>query len=220
MSQKDEPPQPDDEDGWRRVVAEGRLKALPEAKVVEAIQTLMLDREHDQRLIEDLVHPISERMHRTIRGGVSRSRFADEGRQIVEDTHAAMLEALLSPDSADGKGLRTRFFGTLRNRTTDVVRKALLEMKRYPSMDQPGVLPDTTPSPFTDCEQEAHVRLILDKIRGDDKRKAFELHMEGLPYGGEKGDSIAARLGVSVDTATAWVKDAKAQLAKLIGKTR
>ena len=89
-------------------------------------------------------------------------------------------------------------------------------MARRPRI--PATVPDPDTELFSVDEQRLHVKLLLDRIGDERKRKAFELHMEGIPYGGEKGHTIAGVLRISRDTARDWVEDVRAQLAKLVRK--
>ena len=215
----DEPPLPTDHDAWSRIVQRGHVQRYPEALLVAAIQEGFNKPGVDQRIISKMAEYISDRMQAVIRGAVLKKPFPDQGRGIVEAAHGEMLKALFSPNSADGKALRSAFFGTLRHRATDHVRTAKAAMKRSGEMpENVGDEPAKQSPPFSVDEQTLHVKLILEKVTDERKRKAFELHMEGVPYGGEKGHSIAGVLGINRDTARAWVDEVRAQLAKLVRK--
>lgn len=213
----DEPPLPTDHDAWCRLVRGGQLSRFPAAKIVAAIQTQYKKPGRDQRIIDQMAEYVSDRMMRVLRAAISTD-FPNEGWDLVEAAHEKMLRALFLPQSPDGKGLRTAFKGTLVHRATDQARKAILEKQRFSYSEDPGVLPTCFKELYSLAEQEVHVRTMLDRIRDPQQRQAFELHMDGVPYGGTKGKSIAAELGISADKAAKLVTDAKRQLAKMIGK--
>lgn len=57
------------------------------------------------------------------------------------------------------------------------------------------------------------VERILGQVADRRKRLAFRLHMDGVPFGGDKGTvSIARTLGISRKTAEHWVADVRAFL--------
>jgi DNA-directed RNA polymerase specialized sigma24 family protein len=215
----DEPPLPTDHDAWGRIVQWDQLNRCTEALIVAAIQDGFNKPGVNQRVIGRMAEHISDRMHSVLRGAVLKKPFPDEGRAIVDKAHGEMLKALFSPKSADGKALRTAFFGVLRKRATDHVRVALTELCHSgETPDDPGDTADPDTELFSVKEQALHVKLILDRIGDERKRKAFELHMAQVPFGGHKGHSIASILGISADTASDWVKEVQAQLAKLVRK--
>ncbi len=214
----DERPSPTDHDAWCRVVRGGQLSRFPEAKIVAAIQAQHKSAGRDQRIVDQMAEHVSDRMMRILRRAISTD-FPNEGWDLVEAAHEKMLKALFLPQSPDGKGLRTAFKGTLVHRATDQARKAILEKRRISYAEDPGVLATRSTELYSLAEQEVHVRTMLDRIRDPQKRQAFELHMDGVPYGGTKGKTIAAELGISADKAAKLVKDAKRQLANMIGKS-
>jgi DNA-directed RNA polymerase specialized sigma24 family protein len=215
----DEPPLPTDHDGWCQIVRSGQLSRFPGAKIVAAMQAQYKRQGRDQRIIAQMAEHLSDRMMGTLRASISRTDFPNEGWDLVEAAHEKMLKALFSPRSPDGKGLRTAFKGTLVHRATDQARKAILEKRRFSYSEDPGVLPTRSQELYSLAEQEVFVRSMLDRVRDPQKRQAFELYMDGVPYGGMRGKSIAAELGISADKAAKLVKDAKRQLAKTIGKS-
>lgn len=216
----DEPPLPGDHQSWRRILEHGQLSGFPEGVIVGAIRANYRRAGVDQQFVREMVRFISRRMLEIIRGEISSTAFPNQGRDIVEDVHGAMVRALLSPTAADGEGLRKWFKSTLRSRSTDHARKAIKAMKRNPDVvDDPGEMADPRTELFSHSEQEVHVRRILDSIRDEGRRAAFELHMEGVPCSSKKGPSIASILGISPDTAASRVAAVQKQLAKKIGKS-
>lgn len=216
----DEPPLPGDHQSWRRVVDHGQLSGLPEGVIVGAIRANYRRSGVDQQFVREMIRFISRRMLEVIRGEISSTAFPNQGRDVVEDVHAAMLDALLSPTAADGEGLRKWFKSTLRTRSIDHARKAIIAKKRNPdTVDDPGDMADPQTELFSHAEQEVYVQRILGSIRDKDKRAAFVLHMQGVPCSSKKGPSIASILGISPDTAASRVAAVQKQLAKKIGNS-
>jgi RNA polymerase sigma factor (sigma-70 family) len=216
----DEPPLPGDHHTWRRIVEQGQLARFREGVIVGAIRANYRRKGVDQDFVREMIVVISDRMLEILRGEISATTFPNRGEDIVEAVHDAMLKALLSPTAADGEGLRKWFKSTLRNRAIDHVRKALKAMNLLPDMvDDPGGMVDWRTEHFSHAEQDVHVKRILNSIRDKDKRAAFELHMQGVPCGSKKGESISSILGISPDTASNRIAAVQRQLAKMIGKS-
>lgn len=214
----DEAPPPTDHGAWRHIVDCGRLASFREERIVAAIQAAFLTKGVDQRFVKKMITFISDRMMKILSYEIPGKRFPNEARDIIETAHSTLLNALLSPDTADGKALCKWFRPTLRTRAIDHIRPVLTAMKNsVDTVDDPGDLPDPQSKCFSKTEQQVHVQLLLDRLRDKKKRAAFELHMDGVPFGGSKGASIAGLLDISPETASAWVKDAQDQLAKMIG---
>ena len=214
----DEPPLPTDHDAWRRIVDCGRLGAYREEWIVAAIRAAFGKKGVDQRFVRAMITFISDRMMKILRYEVPGKRFPNEGRDIIENAHSALLNAMLSPNSADGKALCKWFRPTLRSRAIDHIRPVLTAQKHSVDVvDDPGDMPDPQTRLFSKTEQDLHVHRLLDRIRDKKKRAAFKLYMEGVPFGGRKGASIADILEITPETASAWVKDVQEQLAKTIG---
>ena len=213
----DEPPLLGDHQSWRRVVEHGQLSRFPEGVIVGAIRANYRRRGVDQHFVREMIRFISRQMLEVIRGEISSTAFPNQGRDVVEDVHAAMVDALLSP-TADGEGLRKWFKSTLRKRSIDHARKAIIAMKRNPDVvEDPGGMADPQTELFSHAEQEVYVQRIVASIRDEGKRAAFLLHMEGVPCTSKNGPSIASILGISPDTAASRVAAVQKQLAKKIG---
>lgn len=216
----DEPPLPVDHRTWQRIVEQAQLARFPEGVVVGAIRANYRRTDIDQGFVREMIVFISDRMLAIIRNEISAKTFPDEGRDIVEGVHDAMLKALLSPTAADGEGLRKWFKSTLRNRAIDHVRKALKKMHLMLDLvDDPGGMADPRTENFSEAEQEADVQRILDRLRGKGVRDAFELHMQGYPCSSIKGESISSILGIDPGTASKRVAVAQQQLEKMMGKS-
>src|SRR5665213_379742 len=58
-----------------------------------------------------------------------------------------------------------------------------------------------------DSDQQLDVDWLLRLVQDDQKRLAFYLHMDGVPFGSTKGHSIAKATGKSSKTARQWVEE-------------
>jgi hypothetical protein len=63
-----------------------------------------------------------------------------------------------------------------------------------------------------DIDQQIDIKRFLKVVPDERKRLAFYLHMDGIPYGSMRGESIARALGVSKKTAKEWVKEVQETL--------
>jgi DNA-directed RNA polymerase specialized sigma24 family protein len=60
-------------------------------------------------------------------------------------------------------------------------------------------------------------RFLKQNIKDDQKRLAFRLFMDGLPFKSKKYDSIANALGIDERTARLWIEEIQKQLKEKIG---
>src|SRR5262249_48037444 len=134
----------------------------------------------------------------------------NRGQDIIDNVHSQLWNAILKPDSADGKGLRKAFIPRLSYRVKDAIASAAAKNKEEGSAAVLGSLPAVDHT-----EALIDVESILEKIENPKKRLAFRLHMDGLPARSKKGDSIARALGVSEKTAREWIKEATELLSSL-----
>lgn len=214
---EDEPPPPDDLEGWRTAIGGGRLETFRIEDVVAVAQSLGAT--SDRRVLNALMARISDEMLRCLRRFVGRNH-RNEGIDIIEDVHAKMIEAVLKPNSADGKGLRTAFYKRLQFRATDALQDEMKALGRYSSSDNSAaaVPEDDGGAASRDMQQHAEISRLLDVIPDPRKRRAFELHMEGCPLApGKATISIAGELGVSAKTAGEWIDEVIALLKSKIG---
>jgi len=214
---EDEPPPPDDLEGWRAAIGGGRLDVFRIEDVVAAAQSP--GARSDRRVLNALMARISDEMLRWLRRFVGRNH-RNEGIDIIEDVHAKMIEAVLKPKSPDGKGLRTAFYKRLQFRATDALQDEMKALGRYSSSDDSAatVPEDDGGVASRDMQQRAEISRLLDAVTDPRKRRAFELHMEGCPLApGKAAISIAAELGVSAKTAGEWIDEVIALLKSKIG---
>jgi DNA-directed RNA polymerase specialized sigma24 family protein len=87
-----------------------------------------------------------------------------------------------------------------------------------PNKASPRPIPQDDPlsDEMRDVDERINVKGILDCVRNPDKRMAFHLFMDGVPYKSKKKnvESIAQALGISEKTAREWVKEVRQLLAE------
>lgn len=115
------PPPSTDLEAWRQAIANGRL---PKYRL-ESIAAAFQDIGHlDKRVREDLARHLSGAITGMLVKRVGKNR-PNEGRDIVLDVHDQIWEALLKPQSADGKQLRTKFGSTVIFRMKTAIANSL-----------------------------------------------------------------------------------------------
>ncbi|MDO9223596.1 MAG: hypothetical protein Q7U20_07780 [Caulobacter sp.] len=212
--EEEESPEPDDLVGWRRVIADGGLTRCTPESVVAAIQTI--GPLGDKRVMNALMKHISDVILRKLRRVIGRNH-PNEGRDIIERAHGGLIEAVLQPETADGKALLVAFMARVHHRANDSIRAERLHGKRQPyGEDETAFLRSVDDSHEA---MEAHVRReqLLRRIEDPRKRLAFRLHMEGLTKGSKKGLSIADVVGRSAKTVGEWIAEIEEQLKELVG---
>lgn len=115
---EDSPPSSTDLAGWRDAVADGRFRKFPMEAIVAALQDLRPNRNTTVR--NDLAKYLSESIYRYLWRKVGRNH-PNGGRDIIDDVHFRIFEALAQPDSADGRGLRVAFFSRVMFRLKDAI---------------------------------------------------------------------------------------------------
>jgi RNA polymerase sigma factor (sigma-70 family) len=130
-----EEPPPDSTDiaGWRLAITDGRFRRFPLEAIAAAIQDLRPNR--DGGLINALARHLSESVCRIVRHYVGRNH-PNEGDDIVDRVHDQFFEALLQPQSADGKGIRKALVSRLHFRAKDAIVKEARE-RRLPDENAP-----------------------------------------------------------------------------------
>lgn len=216
----EEPPPPSiDLDGWRLAISEDRFRAFPLESLVAAIQDLGLN--SDRTVINALVEHVSKSLMLMLRKFVG-THHRNRGDDIIEATHAQLIDAVLQPSSADGKGLRRAFIPRVKVRVLDAVRRASKLSDREKLTDNLADLSDSrhanSPDPQKEWVERLHVEHVLSRIVDENKRLAFRLHMEGIPLESKRSASIAAALGVSRKTAAEWIEEVQSQLTPIVGE--
>lgn len=215
MDCEEDEPDACDEAGWRHRIEMRSLSTVRSATLVRAVHALGIGK---TPIVDALVVEISTRMKRILKGFIGRNH-PNEGRDLVEEAHWKLLKALLTPGSADGQALRTAFFGTVKYRAADAIRKAGKDRSRFEYALDEDDLPARDLPVASTVEETAHVESILRKIKDDRKRLAYRLHMDGAPRYSKTGTSIASALGVSAKTAETWVREVEDQIRDITGET-
>jgi DNA-directed RNA polymerase specialized sigma24 family protein len=254
------PPDSTDVDKWRQSIADGRFRRFPLEVIAAAIQDLRPNR--DGGLINALAKHLSESVYRIVRRYVG-CNHPNVGNDIVDRVHDQFFEALLQPQSADGKGIRIALVSRLQFRAKDAIAKEARE-RRIPdeAAAKPRKKAKTVDAPvdegreveFVDIDEQHHLveeagwsdgddapltkarwnpalldavraadekidvdRFLEENIKDGQKRLAFRLFMDGLPFKSKKYDSIAKALGIDEKTARLWIEEIQKQLKDKIG---
>jgi RNA polymerase sigma factor (sigma-70 family) len=216
---EDDPPDSTDLDGWRQAVGDGRYRSFRGEAVVAAIQDLGANA--DPRVITPLVEYVSKRIVGILRKRIG-TNYPNRGEDMIDDVHGQLVMAILTPDSADGQGLRKAFVPRIGFRAGDALRAAKKRQERECSVENIDELCDAryggNGGTQQEIEEKEHVEKVLSCITNERKRLAFRLYMEGLPLNSKKTDSIAKALGVSAKTVGQWIEEVKAQLKPIVGE--
>lgn len=244
------PPDSTDLDGWRQAIAEGRLPTFRLEALVAAIQDL--GPLTDGRVRNALAKHLSDSMIKILRGAVGFNK-PNQGEDIIYRVHFELFEAMLVPNSADGKGLRTAFGSRVMFRVKDALAvefrhsripvepkvRETDKSKKENGVKAPNVVrivavgepPDPAndaDSPdgedavvldsnrdlsllhgVRDLDEQIDVDRLLKLVTDDQKRLAFYLHMDRVPFGSKRGPSIAKAIGKSSKTAEQWVEEVR-----------
>lgn len=114
------PPVPTDLEGWRRVIAEGRLSAIRREALVAVIQDL--GAKANPKVLNPLLRELSDHAMKLLRKNVGRN-YPNEGQDIIDRAHHDLIKALFDPNSADGKGFREAYYSRLFFRLKDAIGK-------------------------------------------------------------------------------------------------
>lgn len=120
------PPGPTDIEGWRRVIAEGRLPDIRREALVAAIQDL--GAKADPKVLNPLLRELSDHAMKHLRKNVWRNHL-NGGQDIIDRVHYDLIEALFDPCSADGKGFREAYYSRLYFRLKDAIAKEVRERR-------------------------------------------------------------------------------------------
>lgn len=200
-------PDSNDLEGWRLAVKENRLSKFPLEAIVAAIQDLGVD--SDAALTDALALYLSDRVMHILRRKVRKS-YPNEGLDIIYTTHDQLIDAVLKPQSADGKALRKAFVPRLNFRLGDAIR--VHERREPPAAFDDEVFDEKKPS----VADLAYVEEILSRIVDSNKRLAFRLYMEDVPIKSNKTMSISETLGKSDKTIKSWIEEVKNQLKTVV----
>jgi len=215
-TEDEQSPDPADCAGWRRIISQNRLPSLRAEAIVAAIQTIGPD--GDQHIVGLLLQHVADRITRILHFRVDRQRANRD--EIIDRIQFTLLQAVLQPQSADGKNLRVAFRIRVEFRALDAIRKEDKYRKKEPSYHEHEALSEPIPiSPhWTHEEQSAHVESILRSIPDPRKQLAFRFFMDGMPMKSKKGHSISQALKISDKTAEKWIAEVQAMLKLTIGE--
>jgi len=218
--QDEEPPGSTDAEGWRRCIENDKLTSQRMEDVVAAIQDMLLT--GDEGLLNTLVLHVSDAITRILRRRIPSS-FPNNGDDIVDDAHGQLIEALLQPHSADGKGLRKAFVPRIEFRAIDALRRARPAEENEEQHEDFSEVLDAqlgrAKREVQNLEEERHVESVLALIPDDEKRMAFRLHMQGIPLKSKRTVSISSLLRKDPSTVKIWIEEVQAQLKLAIGDT-
>jgi len=126
---EDSPPGSDDLDGWRVAIRDGRLRNFRLESVVAAFQDFG---GRDAEMQNALAKHLSDSLLRLLRSHVG-FHHPNQGVDIILRTHGAIFEALLKPESADGRNLRKAFMPRVLFRLKDALGREARE-RRVPDV--------------------------------------------------------------------------------------
>src|ERR1019366_108204 len=186
------PPRSTDLAGWRQAVADGRFRNFKMEAIIAAIQDLGL--KTDKFVLNPLVLHASDTILRILRWKVGRNHH-NEGEDIITFAHGQLVQAMLNPKSADGKGLRVAFVPRVQFRAADAIRAEQKKEKREradEAIDDIAVeRPPQEIDPRQELDEQLDVERVLSHVTDERKRLAFRLHMEGYPLESTRSASIA-----------------------------
>lgn len=223
---EDPSPRSDDLEGWRRAVEDGRFRGFRMEEIVAAIQDLGPGT--DKRVLNPLALHLSDVLLRLLRRRVDNG-YPNQGRDIIERVHGQLVEAVFTPGSPDGKGLRSAFASRIEFRIKDALvaeKRAARDLREPAGHDRlldtsgDGELPrpdagaaESYHDPSSEIAENMDVENVLRRVADAQKRLAFRLHMDGVPYKSTKTPSIATAMGIDEKTAREWIKEVKALLS-------
>lgn len=222
----EDPPDSTDLEGWRRAINEGRHAGYRLEAVVAAIQDLGPCT--DKLVLNALAKHLSDALMGILRRYISVNH-PNRGLDLIDKTHAQIIDAVLQPASADGKALRIAFAPRVTFRVKDALaaeeRAALNRDKHETHLKDGKATRRGTDGKHRQVPAEGEsaqllnenldVESILDRIPDPLKRLAFRLHMEGVPFKSKRSASIAKVLNIDEGTARQWVEEVQALLSSL-----
>jgi RNA polymerase sigma factor (sigma-70 family) len=192
---------------WNARLASGEVETVSLEVLFQACRDL--HQRNSGRLVERLVGILVVRAARILRNRVGHHR-ANEGHDIIADTVAKVVDAVLNPDSADSAAFGEAFRLTLHRRLADQIRRSQTRSGRElgfeTDFDGEEILPpdlsQATP------EQAMIIQELLSEV-DPRKRQALALSMAGYrASSGKQGiPSIATMLGISAKTAETWLRE-------------
>ena len=159
------PPEPTDLNGWRRALAEDRLRDFRPEAIVAAFQDL--GPHTDTGVRDGLAKHLSRIIVGMLRKRVGFNR-ANEGKDIIFHVHGQIFEALLKPKSSDGRGLREAFGARVIFR----MKTALADEKRAQIVPAPKLTSDKSKGVLTKNKNAGAEEVELVSLPKDPDRHA------------------------------------------------
>ena len=113
-----QPPKPADLEGWRKVIADGRLNEMSLEAIASALQDL--GPQADPRVRNALARHLSDSVVRQLRPRVWKTH-PNQGKDIIERTIYKIFEALGRPGCPDAVDMRTKFATVVEYRMKDAI---------------------------------------------------------------------------------------------------
>ena len=196
-----------DRDLWNARVASGELETVSLESLFRACQDL--HQRGDDRLVGQLVEVLVDRAARSLRKRVGR-HHANEGEDIITDTVAKVVDAVLKPGSADSTAFGEAFQLTLGRRLADQIRRSQKRTGRETDFEADDDGEEIMPPDISQATPE-QAMIIQELLSQVDPRKgqALALSMVGYPAssGRQGSPSIATMLKVSPRTAETWLRE-------------
>lgn len=188
---------------WRSIVAEGQLSRRQPGEIVCACRKAKSLK--DEQLESDLACHLSDVVIRELKRKV-KSSFPDGGREIVDDAHFKIMEAVFDPASADGKALPEHFEARLHFRFLDALKRQRQrqQVELPPLIDNDGSQEDSKDALATFGFDSVEVAHTLALIRDERKRLAFIMTMTN-----QKKGEIAKALEIDPTTLLRWIKEVR-----------
>lgn len=180
------PPKSTDLEGWRTAIAEGRLPSLRLEEIAAALQDLGV--EADKRVRNPLAKHLSDALLKMLRRYIG-TNHANRGEDIIYRMHGEIFEALLEPESADGRALREAFGPRVMFRAKDAIaaeyRHSRIPLQpKIKKAGEPDTVEDEDDERETDEAKAAEVGHLVQRTEPAD---------EGEDFSGSIGDEAVSR---------------------------
>lgn len=203
---------------WQEAV-HGRVLHKHDPRVIVAA-CRRLDPVVDQHLLGALLNHLSSEARRILQPWVS-VHLDDGGKDAMHEVVGAMLEAILTPDSADGRGLELQFRGRLQKRLIDSIRREKARrsgVQLFEVDEKSNALVYPEDGFCLGPEEDAVIRSVLATLP-EMHRQAFLLRRRGFGLSGGGGECISNMLGVTPKTAKDWIRRAEERILSELGRT-
>lgn len=121
-------PEAADEAGWTAIHASGELGDCPPGVLVGTLRALLP--RGRPRVVDALALHLSDRITRRLRRLIGTDH-PNDGEDIIERAHGALMAAVFDPDSGDGADLVEAFWPRVRFRGLDAARVEVAFHRRH-----------------------------------------------------------------------------------------